>query len=137
MQYRSRICPAHSNNSSTVADEFFECVWPFCVVGAYRANNHITLLHIWNQNESKLNFIQNCSWLPLFLHNINQIWKSNWSMTKFTVWRFYFFQFLCFQVFVLWCIISKFNDFPWWFTKNNEKFSDIKTVQVTRIISSR
>ena len=23
----------HSNNSSAVADELFECVWPFCVVG--------------------------------------------------------------------------------------------------------
>ena len=24
----------HSNNSRAVSDEFFECVWPFCVVGA-------------------------------------------------------------------------------------------------------
>ena len=24
----------HSNNSSAVADELFECVWLFCVVGA-------------------------------------------------------------------------------------------------------
>ena len=25
---------AHSNNSSTTAYELFECVWPFCGVGA-------------------------------------------------------------------------------------------------------
>ena len=25
---------AHSNNSSTTANEIFECVWPFCGVGA-------------------------------------------------------------------------------------------------------
>ena len=24
----------HSNNSSVLADELFECVWPFCGVGA-------------------------------------------------------------------------------------------------------
>ena len=24
----------HSNNSSVVADEMFECVWPFCGIGA-------------------------------------------------------------------------------------------------------
>ena len=24
----------HSNNSSATANEFFECVWPFCGVGA-------------------------------------------------------------------------------------------------------
>ena len=26
----------HSNDSSTVVDELFECVWPFCGVGAWR-----------------------------------------------------------------------------------------------------
>ena len=29
----------HSNNLSAVADELCECVWPFCVVGPYMANN--------------------------------------------------------------------------------------------------
>ena len=29
----------HSNNSSAVADKFFECVWPFCGVGAYRVKS--------------------------------------------------------------------------------------------------
>ena len=24
----------HPNNSRAASDEFFECVWPFCVVGA-------------------------------------------------------------------------------------------------------
>ena len=28
----------HSNNSSTKADELFECVWPFCKVGCWRVN---------------------------------------------------------------------------------------------------
>ena len=28
----------HSNNSSAVADELFECVWPFCEIGALRVN---------------------------------------------------------------------------------------------------
>ena len=31
----------HSNNSSAVADELFECVWPFCGVGAYRVNHSV------------------------------------------------------------------------------------------------
>ena len=26
----------HSNNSSAVADRLFECVWPFCGIGALR-----------------------------------------------------------------------------------------------------
>ena len=30
---------AHSNNSAAVADELFECVWPFCGVGALRVKN--------------------------------------------------------------------------------------------------
>ena len=33
----------HSNNSSATANEFFEGVWPFCGVGAYRVNNPLTL----------------------------------------------------------------------------------------------
>ena len=28
----------HSNNLSTVVDELFECVWPFCGVGAWRVS---------------------------------------------------------------------------------------------------
>ena len=26
----------HSNNSSAIADEFLECVWPFCGISAKR-----------------------------------------------------------------------------------------------------
>ena len=29
----------HSNNSSAVAGELFECVWPFCGIGALRVNS--------------------------------------------------------------------------------------------------
>ena len=29
----------HSNNSSGVADKLFECVWPFCGIGALRVRN--------------------------------------------------------------------------------------------------
>ena len=25
------------------ADELFECVWPFCGIGAYRVNSHIVV----------------------------------------------------------------------------------------------
>ena len=28
----------HSNNSPAVADELFECVWPFCGIGTSRVN---------------------------------------------------------------------------------------------------
>ena len=28
----------HSNNSSAVVEEVFECVWPFCGVGVSRVN---------------------------------------------------------------------------------------------------
>ena len=27
----------HSNNSSAKADELFECIWPFCGVGAFQS----------------------------------------------------------------------------------------------------
>ena len=29
-------CQTHSNNPSAFADELFECVWPFCGIGAWR-----------------------------------------------------------------------------------------------------
>ena len=29
----------HSNNSLKQSDELFECVWPFCVVGAWRVSD--------------------------------------------------------------------------------------------------
>ena len=31
----------HSNKSSATADDLFECVWPFCRVGAYRVKNPV------------------------------------------------------------------------------------------------
>ena len=34
----------HLNNSLSIADELFECVWPFCEIGISRVNFE----HIWN-----------------------------------------------------------------------------------------
>ena len=34
----------HLNNSLAIADELFECVWPFCGIGTSRVNFE----HIWN-----------------------------------------------------------------------------------------
>ena len=30
----------HSNNSPAFGDELFECVWPFCGVGAWKVNGN-------------------------------------------------------------------------------------------------
>ena len=36
----------HSNNSSALADKLFECVWPFCGVGASRVNPKPSMLYL-------------------------------------------------------------------------------------------
>ena len=33
----------HSNNSSATANEFFECAWPFCEVGASRIKGFLKI----------------------------------------------------------------------------------------------
>ena len=44
----------HSNNSSATADDLFECIWPFCMVGAYRVKNPVktmqTLVDLYRYN---------------------------------------------------------------------------------------
>ena len=38
---------------SAVADELFECVWPFCGVGAERVNNKTTHVYLCNEHEGR------------------------------------------------------------------------------------
>ena len=54
----------HSNNLSAIADELFECVWPFCGVGAERVNIYKLLI------------------LELLLKSINYLYNAEIYCTK-------------------------------------------------------
>ena len=74
-------CQTQSNNSSTVADELFQCVWPFCGVGTLNGYaNSINLINFYSPWNNRKRGNRNFRLNSLIIRH--EIWR--WSLTK--VW---------------------------------------------------